>query len=162
MMHHDEFHYVSLAVDERGAPYVGTGAEGRVYTVDDAHVVSLVADTDERQVGAIGLAGQRAVRRRAATRGRSTASSSVGGPDAVVDEQAARRGPARALRSPHLARDGRARSVDALRATRRPPTRRGARGAGRSPQGGATPSPARALRAGARAPAATPARRSPT
>ncbi len=58
MMHHDEFHYVSLALDERGTPYVGTGADGRVYTVDDAHVVSLVADTDERQVGAIGLTGR--------------------------------------------------------------------------------------------------------
>ncbi len=57
-MHHDEFHYVSLALDERGAPFVGTGAEGRVYTVDDAHVVSLVADTDERQIGAIGVAGK--------------------------------------------------------------------------------------------------------
>jgi hypothetical protein len=55
MMHHDDFHYVSLAVDDRGAPYVGTGAEGRVYTVDDAHAVSLVADTDERQVTAIGV-----------------------------------------------------------------------------------------------------------
>jgi hypothetical protein len=58
LMHHDEFHYVSLAVDERGTPYVGTGAEGRVYTVDDAHTVSLVGDTDERQVGAIGVAGK--------------------------------------------------------------------------------------------------------
>ena len=34
MMHHDEFHYMSLAVDDAGAPFVGTGAEGRVYTVD--------------------------------------------------------------------------------------------------------------------------------
>ena len=58
MMHHDDFHYVSLAVDDRGTPYVGTGAEGRVYTVDDAHAVSLVADTDERQVTAIGAAGR--------------------------------------------------------------------------------------------------------
>jgi hypothetical protein len=58
MMHHDEFHYVSLAVDERGVAYVGTGAEGRVYSVDDAHVVSLVTDTDERQVTAIGLSGR--------------------------------------------------------------------------------------------------------
>ena len=44
-MHHDEFHYVSLALGDDGRPYVGTGAEGRVYTVDDAHVVTLVADT---------------------------------------------------------------------------------------------------------------------
>jgi hypothetical protein len=58
LMHHDDFHYVSLAVDERGAPYVGTGAEGRIYTVDDAHSVSMVADTDERQVGALGVVGK--------------------------------------------------------------------------------------------------------
>jgi hypothetical protein len=58
MMHHDDFHYVSLALDERGTPYVGTGAQGRVYTVDDAHMVALVADVDERQIGAIGLLGR--------------------------------------------------------------------------------------------------------
>jgi hypothetical protein len=58
LMHHDDSHYVSLGLDEHGVPYVGTGAEGRVYTVDDAHVVSLVADTDERQIGAISVAGR--------------------------------------------------------------------------------------------------------
>lgn len=57
MMKHDDTHYLSLALDEAGRPYVGTGAEGRVYTVDDAHVVTLVADTDERQVGALSVAG---------------------------------------------------------------------------------------------------------
>ncbi len=57
-MHHDDFHYLSLALDETGVPYVGTGAEGRVYSVDDAHQVSLVADTDERQVGAIVVSGK--------------------------------------------------------------------------------------------------------
>jgi hypothetical protein len=57
MMKHDDTHYMSLALDEKGAPYVGTGHEGRVYTVDDAHVVSLVADTDERQVGAVFVQG---------------------------------------------------------------------------------------------------------
>ncbi len=57
MMSHSEFHYMSLALDDAGVPYVGTGAEGRVYTVDDAHVVTLVADTDERQVTALSLAG---------------------------------------------------------------------------------------------------------
>lgn len=57
MMRHDDTHYMSLALDENGAPYVGTGAEGRVYTVDDAHTVTLVADTDERQVGAVHVAG---------------------------------------------------------------------------------------------------------
>jgi uncharacterized repeat protein (TIGR03803 family) len=58
VMHHDEFHYVSLALDDRGAPFVGTGAEGRVYTVDEAHRVSLVADTDERQIGALHVSGK--------------------------------------------------------------------------------------------------------
>ncbi len=53
MMKHDDTHYMSLALDEKGNPYVGTGAEGRVYTVDDAHTVTMVADTDERQVGAL-------------------------------------------------------------------------------------------------------------
>jgi hypothetical protein len=57
MMKHDDTHYLSLAVDEQGHPYVGTGANGRVYTVDDAHVVTLLADTDERQVGALYVAG---------------------------------------------------------------------------------------------------------
>jgi hypothetical protein len=57
MMHHDEFHYMSLALDDAGRPYVGTGNEGRVYTVDDAHVVTLISDTDERQVGAMLLTG---------------------------------------------------------------------------------------------------------
>jgi hypothetical protein len=57
MMHHDEFHYMCLAVDDAGVPYVGTGAEGRVYAVNDAHVVTLVVDTDERQVGALLVRG---------------------------------------------------------------------------------------------------------
>ena len=57
LMHHDEFHYVSLALGDDGRPYVGTGAEGRVYTVDEAHVVTLVADTDERQIGALSMSG---------------------------------------------------------------------------------------------------------
>jgi hypothetical protein len=58
MMHHDEFHYISLGLDDSGVPYVGTGAEGRVYTVDEAHRVSLVADTDERQVTAVHVSGK--------------------------------------------------------------------------------------------------------
>ena len=57
MMHHDDFHYMTLALDDAGQPFVGTGVEGRVYTVDDAHAVTLVADTDERQVGALLLSG---------------------------------------------------------------------------------------------------------
>lgn len=56
MMKHDDTHYMALTLDERGTPYVGTGNQGRVYTVDDSHAVTLVADTDERQVGALMVA----------------------------------------------------------------------------------------------------------
>ncbi|MEB2310788.1 MAG: hypothetical protein OZ921_12555 [Sorangiineae bacterium] len=51
-------HYTSLALGEDARPYVGTGVEGRVYTVDDAHNAVLVADTDERQVSALLLSGK--------------------------------------------------------------------------------------------------------
>jgi len=82
MMHHDDFHYMSLALDDQGIPYVGTGAEGRVYTVDDAHTVSLVADTDERQINALVVAGRTRV-----VVGSDPAVVhpvlSVGGPDAI-------------------------------------------------------------------------------
>ena len=53
LMKHDDTHYASLTLDEAGRPYVGTGDGGRVYTVDDAHAVSLVADVGERQIGAL-------------------------------------------------------------------------------------------------------------
>ncbi|MBV9947845.1 MAG: hypothetical protein JOZ69_13410 [Myxococcales bacterium] len=82
LMHHDDTHYVSLALDERGVPYVGTGAEGRVYTVDDAHVVSLLADTDERQIGALGVTARArfAIGSDPAVYHRVL---SIGGPDAI-------------------------------------------------------------------------------
>jgi hypothetical protein len=87
VMHHDEFHYLSLALGDDGTPFVGTGAEGRVYTVDDAHQVSLVADTDERQIGALVMSGKNryvmgsdpAVAHRVLT---------VGGPDSVWTSKA--------------------------------------------------------------------------
>lgn len=51
-------HYTSLALNDDGRPYVGTGVEGRVYTVDANHNSVLVADVDERQVGALVVAGK--------------------------------------------------------------------------------------------------------
>jgi hypothetical protein len=59
MMKHDDTHYMALTLDDKGMPYVGTGANGRVYTVDDAHTVTLVADLDERQVGALHVVGDK-------------------------------------------------------------------------------------------------------
>jgi hypothetical protein len=51
-------HYTSLALADDGRPYVGTGVEGRVYTVDAQHNSALVADVDERQVSGLVLSGK--------------------------------------------------------------------------------------------------------
>jgi hypothetical protein len=53
-----EEHYTSLALGDDGRPYVGTGVEGRVYTVDAGHTSVLIGDADERQVGALVMAGK--------------------------------------------------------------------------------------------------------
>jgi hypothetical protein len=53
-----EEHYVSLTVGDDGKPYVGTGVEGRIYSVDEARNSVLVADVEERQVTAVVLAGK--------------------------------------------------------------------------------------------------------
>jgi hypothetical protein len=50
-------HFVSLSLGENGQPYVGTGVEGRVYTVDAEHNSLLVADTDQRQVASLLVRG---------------------------------------------------------------------------------------------------------
>lgn len=59
MLDDSDTHYVTLAIGDDGNPYVGTGAEGRVYTVDNNHLSRLVADTEERQVGAIVMSGKK-------------------------------------------------------------------------------------------------------
>jgi hypothetical protein len=82
LLRRDDTHFTSLAVGVDGRPYVGTGVEGRVYSVDEAHTSTLAADTDERQITLLLLAGRR----------RFVAGSDppvlhevrgVGGPDAV-------------------------------------------------------------------------------
>ncbi|WP_437894699.1 hypothetical protein [Sorangium sp. So ce124] len=82
MMSDDDTHYVSLGLGDDLAPYVGTGAEGQLYTVSGNHVARLVADTDERQVGAFMMAGKR---RFVATTDPAVFHEvkGVGGPDAV-------------------------------------------------------------------------------
>jgi hypothetical protein len=57
MLFNAETHFQSLTIGDDGQPYVGTADKGMVYTVDDAHTSALVADTDERQVGTMVLAG---------------------------------------------------------------------------------------------------------
>ncbi len=75
-------HYTSLDIGEDGRPYVGTGVEGRVYSVDDNHNSVLVADVEERQVTALLLSGKQRV-----VVGSDPAVvhevKGVGGPDAV-------------------------------------------------------------------------------
>ncbi len=51
-------HFVTVVVGDDGRPYVGTGVEGRVYTVDDTRNAVLIADTEERQVTALGMSGK--------------------------------------------------------------------------------------------------------
>ncbi len=51
-------HFVSLAIGDDGRPYVGTGVEGKVYSVDDKHSSILIADTEERMVNALVVAGK--------------------------------------------------------------------------------------------------------
>jgi hypothetical protein len=53
----DSEHYTSLALGKDGQPYVGTGVEGRVYTVNAQRQSVLVADLDARQVTAMVLNG---------------------------------------------------------------------------------------------------------
>ncbi|MBK8255347.1 MAG: hypothetical protein IPK82_22150 [Polyangiaceae bacterium] len=59
MLEDKDTHYVTLTLGDDGQAYVGTGAEGRVYTVDDNHLSRLVADTEERQVGALVMSGKK-------------------------------------------------------------------------------------------------------
>lgn len=52
-------HLTALALADDGRPYVGTGSEGRVYTVDDDRIESLVADVEERQISALVVSGNK-------------------------------------------------------------------------------------------------------
>jgi hypothetical protein len=82
MLFDGDTHFQSLAIGDDGLPYVGTAKDGEVYAVDDARTSMLMADTPERQVGALVVAGR--------TKFVATTDPavfhpvrSVGGPDAV-------------------------------------------------------------------------------
>jgi hypothetical protein len=53
LLDEDQDHFVSLTLGADGKPYVGTGVEGRVYSVDGVNNSVLVADTKERQVSGL-------------------------------------------------------------------------------------------------------------
>lgn len=46
-------HFISLSVDAQGRPIVGTGAEGKVYRIEENHESALIGDVEERQVSAV-------------------------------------------------------------------------------------------------------------
>jgi hypothetical protein len=51
-------HFTSLGLDDAGNPYVGTGAEGKLYTIDANRNSVLSADVEERQLSALLLDGK--------------------------------------------------------------------------------------------------------
>ncbi len=51
-------HFVSLTLGEDGKPLVGTGAEGRVYRVEDDHSTLMLADVAERQITGLVSSGK--------------------------------------------------------------------------------------------------------
>ncbi len=57
LLNEDDEQLISLALGRDAQPYVGTGVEGRIYTVTESHRSVLVADTEERQVSALQLDG---------------------------------------------------------------------------------------------------------
>ena len=58
LLESNDEHFTSLALGPNGQPYVGTGVNGRIYTVDESHNDVLMADTEERQVGVLSVAGK--------------------------------------------------------------------------------------------------------
>lgn len=58
MMNDGDAHYTSLTLGDDGLVYVGSGAEGRLYAVDDNHLERIVADTAERQTAAVLMNGK--------------------------------------------------------------------------------------------------------
>ncbi len=59
MLNDRKTHFETIALDDGGVPYIGAGAEGRVYTVNDDHLVRLVAKTDSRQVPSLVVSGKK-------------------------------------------------------------------------------------------------------
>jgi hypothetical protein len=58
LLYNKDTHFQSLSIGDDGLPYVGTANDGEVYAVDDAHTSMLMADTEERQIGAMVLSGR--------------------------------------------------------------------------------------------------------
>ena len=57
LLEDDSEHFTALALGKDGQPYVGTGVEGRLYTVNKQRQSVLVADVDARQLTGLLLTG---------------------------------------------------------------------------------------------------------
>jgi hypothetical protein len=57
LLYESDTHFTSVAIADDGSAYVGAGAEGRIYTVNDNLVSRIVADAEERQVASLVMAG---------------------------------------------------------------------------------------------------------
>ncbi len=53
----DREHIVSLALDQKGRPLIGTGVKGHLFRIDENHHSVLLADLEERQVSDIMVRG---------------------------------------------------------------------------------------------------------
>jgi hypothetical protein len=59
MIENKKTHFSTLSIGDDGKPFVGTGVEGRVMTVDDDHLERIVADVEERQITSIVTSGKK-------------------------------------------------------------------------------------------------------
>lgn len=59
MLTYSKSHFTSLQIGDDGRPYLGTGFEGRVLTVDDDHLERVIADVEERQISTVMVAGKK-------------------------------------------------------------------------------------------------------
>ena len=52
-------HFTSLDIADDGTPYVGTGFEGQILTVNDDHLERIIADVEERQISTVIMSGKK-------------------------------------------------------------------------------------------------------
>lgn len=52
-------HFTSLDIADDGTPYMGTGFEGHVVTVNEDHLERLIADVEERQISTVKMSGKK-------------------------------------------------------------------------------------------------------
>jgi hypothetical protein len=52
-------HFTSLDIGDDGTPYMGTGFEGHVLTVNEDHLERLLADVEERQIATVVMSGKK-------------------------------------------------------------------------------------------------------